>query len=254
MKLLTCAAARRRLMAFYDRELSAHEQLSVAAHLDGCPPCAAEAAALDQLGAALRATSSDVPAGVRRVGAPGSCLDGLRADILSRLHAEQDSSLKARLGRLFEDMHLVWIGLAASTATLICSIIMFGALSFASPGRNDSLAAVINYLGAAPGSNQNPFRLDSGVSFPSVNKDGYMPTMALTEQEALLALSAIVTKEGRVGVYGVLSDEGDRREVRALLDAITRARFAPAEFGGAPVAVNMIWLVSHTTVRGKVAS
>ena len=58
MKLLTCAAVRRRLMAFYDRELSAHEQLSVAAHLDGCPPCAAEAAALDQLGDAIRATSS----------------------------------------------------------------------------------------------------------------------------------------------------------------------------------------------------
>jgi Putative zinc-finger len=246
MKLLTCAAARRRLTAFHDRELSAHEQLSVAAHLDGCPPCAAEAAALDQLGAALRRSRSDAPVGMA----------GLRADILSRLHAEQDSSLKARLGRLFEDMHLLWIGLAASTATLICSIIMFGALSFASPGRNDSLAAVINYLGAAPGSNQNPFRLDSGVSFPSVNvnKDGYMPTMDITEQEALLALSAIVTKEGRVGVYGVLSDEGDRREVRALLDAIARARFAPAEFGGAPVAVNMIWLVSHTTVRGKVSS
>jgi Putative zinc-finger len=244
MKLLTCAAVRRRLTAFHDSELSAHEQLSVAAHLDGCPPCAAEAAALDQLGAALRASGSEVLVG----------MPGLRADILSRVHAEQDSSLKARLGRLFEDMHLLWIGLAASTATLICSVIMFGALSFASPGRNDSLAAVIDYLGAAPGSNQNPFRLDSGVSFPSVNKDGYMPTMALTDQEALLALSAIVTKEGRLGVYGVLSDEGDRREVRALLDAIAGARFAPAEFGGAPVAVNMIWLVSHTTVRGKVSS
>jgi hypothetical protein len=244
MKLLTCAAVRRRLTAFHDSELSAHEQLSVAAHLDGCPPCAAEAASLDQLGAAIRAASPDPRAGMA----------GLRADILSRVHAEQDGTLKARLGRLFEDMHLLWIGLAASTATLICSIIMFGALSFASPGRNDSLAAVINYLGAAPGSNQNPFRLDSGVIFPSVNKDGYMPTMALTDQDALLALSAIVTKEGRVGVYGVLSDEGDRREVKALLDAIARARFAPAEFGGAPVAVNMIWLVSHTTVRGKVSS
>jgi Putative zinc-finger len=243
MKLLTCAAVRRRLTAFHDGELGAHDRLSIEFHLEGCPRCAAEAATLDALGSALRAGAGDAPD-----------MSGLRADILSRLRAERDGSLNARLGRLFEDIHLVWIALAASAATLVCSVIMFGALTFGSPERNDSLAAIINHLGATPGSNQNPFRLDSGVSFPSVDKNEYMPTVALTEQEALLALSAVVTKEGRVGGYQVLANEGDSREVGALLDAITRARFAPAEFGGTPVAVNMIWLVSHTTVRGKASS
>ena len=56
------------------------------------------------------------------------------------------------MGRLFEDLRFVWIGLAATTATLICSVIVLGALAFASPGRSDSLAAMMNQLGATPGS------------------------------------------------------------------------------------------------------
>jgi len=243
MKLLTCATVRRRIMAFHDEELSAQDRFAVETHLEGCPRCAADAAAFDRLGDALRD-------GVRQT----NDMSGLRADILSRVKADHDRTLNARMGRLFEDLHLVWIGLAATAATLICSVIVLGALAFASPGRSDSLAAVMNQMGATPGSNLNPFRLDSGVTFPRFSKDDYMPTMALTEQEAVLALAAVVTKEGRVGGLEVLSDEGDRREVLALLEAIGRARFAPAEFGGAPVAVNMIWLVSHTTVRGKITS
>ncbi|MGH9329427.1 MAG: anti-sigma factor family protein, partial [Vicinamibacterales bacterium] len=186
MKLLTCAAVRRRLTAFHDGELAVRDRLAVETHLDGCPRCASEAAALDRLGEVLRGVARDQADDLR----------GLRADILSRVKAEHDGTLNARMGRLFEDLHLVWIGLAATAATLICSVIVFGALAFASPGRNDSLAAVMNQLGATPGSNLNPFRLDSGVTFPSVSKDDYMPTMALTEQEAVLALSAVVTKEG----------------------------------------------------------
>jgi len=37
----------------------------------------------------------------------------------------------------------------------------------------------------------------------------------------------------------------------ALRDAVSRARFEPATRKGMPVAVNMVWLVAHTTVRGK---
>ena len=32
---------------------------------------------------------------------------------------------------------------------------------------------------------------------------------------------------------------------------MSRARFEPATRKGLPVAVNMVWLVAHTTVRGK---
>jgi len=42
MTLLTCAAARRRLNAFYDRELPVGEQIAMTAHLDRCRECAGE--------------------------------------------------------------------------------------------------------------------------------------------------------------------------------------------------------------------
>ena len=37
----------------------------------------------------------------------------------------------------------------------------------------------------------------------------------------------------------------------AMLDAAARARFEPAKSGGAPVAVNVVWLLSRTTVKGR---
>lgn len=244
MKLLTCAAVLRRLPAFHDGELRAHDRLAVEAHLEGCPRCAAEAEEVARLGALLRTGSAVAP----------DDLSGMRADILSLVKAEREGTLHAWLGRLFEDLHLVWIGLAATAATLVCSTIVFGMLELAGPERSDSLAALIGTLGATPGSNRNPFPLDNRVRFPSVHEGDFMPAIALTEQEAVLALSAIVTKEGRVGGLEVLANEGDDREVVALLNAISRARFAPAQFGNVPVAVNMIWLVAHTTVRGKLES
>ena len=42
MTLLTCAAVRRRLAAFYDRELPVAELIAVEGHVKDCPPCARE--------------------------------------------------------------------------------------------------------------------------------------------------------------------------------------------------------------------
>ncbi|MBM3769696.1 MAG: hypothetical protein FJW27_00100 [Acidimicrobiia bacterium] len=45
-------------------------------------------------------------------------------------------------------------------------------------------------------------------------------------------------------------DAEEARGVANLLDAVSRARFEPASVAGLPVAVNMVWMVAHTTVRG----
>ena len=37
------------------------------------------------------------------------------------------------------------------------------------------------------------------------------------------------------------------------MDAVSSTRFQPAQRGGAPVAVNLIWLFERTTVRGKIS-
>jgi hypothetical protein len=74
---------------------------------------------------------------------------------------------------------------------------------------------------------------------------------SMTEGEAVLALSAMVTREGRVDGLELISNERDQRQMEQLLDAVSRARFQPAQQGGSPVSVNMVWLLAHTTVRGK---
>ena len=35
---------------------------------------------------------------------------------------------------------------------------------------------------------------------------------------------------------------------------MSRAKLQPAQGGGGPVAVNLVWLLAHTTVKGKISS
>ena len=67
-----------------------------------------------------------------------------------------------------------------------------------------------------------------------------------------LALNAVVTQDGRVSGVSVLSTEGRHpREMSPMLWAISNARFEPGRMGAAPVAVNLVWLLAHTTVKAK---
>ena len=58
MTLLTCVAVRRRLPAFYDRELPIPDQIAVESHISGCPPCAGELEDIRQLGDVLRCAAA----------------------------------------------------------------------------------------------------------------------------------------------------------------------------------------------------
>src|SRR5213083_1243929 len=107
MKVLTCAAARRRLHAFHDEELAIDDQIAVSSHLEWCDDCAGSFAELRALGSAMRAAL------------PGRELlsdeedASLRAAILNRINAEQTASFTAQLREMFDDMHLVYAGLGA---------------------------------------------------------------------------------------------------------------------------------------------
>ncbi len=77
------------------------------------------------------------------------------------MRAEAHESWTARAGRFLDDLHLVWIGLAATAATFLCGAVALSALHFGSPERRkDSLAAVIAVMSAPTGSDLNPVRLD----------------------------------------------------------------------------------------------
>ena len=71
------------------------------------------------------------------------------------------------------------------------------------------------------------------------------------EGDLVLPLSAIVTREGRVSGLELINKGQDQREHLDLVDALSRGRLEPAQFGGSPVAVNLVWLVAHTTVKPK---
>jgi hypothetical protein len=252
MTLLTCAAVRRRLAAFHDRELPVAELIAFESHLNGCQPCALELRDLASVGDALREAA-----------APGPADDwtGLAPGVIARMRAENNESLRARMERLFEDMHLVWIGLASTTATFLCGVIALGTLHFASPERHDSMAAVIAVMAAPSGSDLNPARLDWRYRVPSVPQNGVVQRTLessiladTVSDDMMLAVSAVVTREGGVADLSVLTNDRDRAHVNSILDAISQARLQPAELAGSPVAVNLVWILAQTTVKGKLRS
>jgi hypothetical protein len=282
MTLLTCSAVRRRLQAFYDRELAVEELIAIEAHVSDCPPCWSDLRELEDVGKALRLAA-----------APGPADDwtGLRPGVIGRMSAEAHESWTARVARAFDDMHLVWVGLGATAATVVCAGAVLSMLHFASPERNDSLAAMMPRVESADqidgdprrfaatdtrfasaadggdaidadaeaesapsGSDLNPATLDGRISVPSVPENGivYATLERSTMQEdSVLPLSAVVTREGRVSGLELLGTNHDIPRAMAIVEALSRGRLEPAESDGSPVAVNLVWLVAHTTVRGK---
>ena len=152
-------------------------------------------------------------------------------------------------------MHLVWPALGATAAVLVCLLASAGVMQATNEQRPDSLAGIIGYL-ASPGSNVNPARIDGFTTVPRRHESADWP---LASEDAVLALSAVVTREGRIQSIEMLAAEQARalkvkpEVVLAMLDAASRAQFEPARAGGAPIAVSMVWLLAHTTVVGREA-
>jgi hypothetical protein len=247
MRTLSCASTRRRLHAFHDGELPVSDQIAVGAHLEWCSGCANQYAELRFVRAALRST---VPG---RSTLSREEASAFTAAIMSRRSAEYRQSFVVRVREAFDDMHLVYAGVGATVATMVCVVIMLGMMRFATKERPDSLAAIVNFL-ATPGSNANPVTLDARIRMPRA-LDGAFSADSSAEEDAVFALAAVVTREGRIENLEMLKANGragaeQARVVESLMDAISRARFEPAQMEGLPVAVNMIWLVAHTTVRG----
>jgi Putative zinc-finger len=248
MTLLTCAAVQRRLPAFHDRELPIADQIAIETHLHDCPPCARDLHELQELGLALREASAP---------APPDDWTGVRSGVISRMRAEAHESWTAKGRRAFDDLHLVWIALASTAATFLCAGTVLSMLHFASPERQDSLAAVIAVMAAPSGSDLNPARLDGRIQAPSVPENGLVYATlerSMMDGDLVVPLSAIVTREGRVSGLELLNKWQDGREVTTIVEALSRGRLEPAQFGGSPVAVNLVWLVAHTTVKGKARS
>ncbi len=160
MNQLTCGATCRRLQAYHDRELSVEDQIAVGAHLEWCDALRRGAA---RPGARRRAAARDVARRPRRCRARNR--PSFQSAVVSRVKAEREVSFVARVRGMFEDMHLVYAGLGAAAAAIVCVVIMLGMMRFATIERPDSLAAIVNFL-ATPGSNENPVAVDARVVMP----------------------------------------------------------------------------------------
>ena len=74
----------------------------------------------------------------------------------------------------------------------------------------------------------------------------------MSEEDVEYALSAVVSREGRVqGVEMINQPPSNRPAVNAMLNEAYRMQFAPATDRGDAVAVSVVWLVTSTTVKGR---
>ena len=256
MRVLTCAATRRRLDAYHDEELSISEQIAVSSHLGWCDNCAESLDELRQLRDALRQAMPG------RVALSVEDDLNLQATVVNRIKVEERLSFGAWLQEAFADMHLVYAGLSAVAAAIACLAVTLGMMRFATNERPDSTAAMVRVF-ATPGSNLYPVSAGPRVRMPRALDEPIWATPA--DIDAHYTLSAIVTREGRVGSLEILnstggkwvpSDGAEAKAVEDLIGTVSRARFEPASIliepssmTGLPVAVNVVWIVAHTTVR-----
>lgn len=247
MTLLTCSAVRRRLAAFHDRELPVRDLIAIGAHLNDCPPCDRDRRELQAVGDALRTAA-----------APGPADDwtGLQAGVISRMRAEEHDSWPAWTRRTFDDWHLIWIGMASTAASLLVGGLVLSMFYFGSPShRPDSLAGFFNVLAAPSGSDLNPARLDNRYRVPTVPSGGIvfavLQNRTLDAEDTVVPLRATVRRDGWVSGIEPLASAHPPQDVQQLVDALSRGRLEPAQLAGSPVAVNVVWLVAHMTVKGQ---
>jgi hypothetical protein len=244
----TCTALSEKLSAYRDGELSVAAHLEVDQHLRDCAACRTTFEEFDVVGGLLRQQATTLSTSVGDL----PQRHGLAGAVVSRVLAEQEQSWPVRIRDAFEDMHLVWAGLCASAAVVICAALAAGIVLLApADQRSDSLRAMVAMM-AAPGTDLEPLPLAPGMEAPRVSPEAITPLMLASDltsaqnEDVELAISAVVTREGRIARPRLIEGTPNALLVQSLEDT---ARFHPASRAGSPVAVSLVWLVSHTTVR-----
>jgi hypothetical protein len=254
MKPLNCSATRRRLQAFHDRELAFTDQIAVSSHLEWCDECAAALADLRAIGAALQAFAPG------HVAESTDESEAFQRAVVNRVKAEREVSFFVRVRAMFDDMHLVYAGLGATAATVVCVVIMLSMMRFASVERPDSLAAIVSVL-------STPVECESGNDF--IDDFGCRARFAgrfqraneAAEQDVVFALDALLNSNGRLPNVEVLRTRMHRRAVASqveaidrLLDSVWSARVDGSSFSApawTPGSGNMLRLIERATVRAS---
>lgn len=253
MKTLSCAAARRRVQAFHDQELPVPDQIAVGAHLDRCDACAESLAELRAIRTALHGMAS------QRLTLSNEEAGAFASGVVSRHQAEDDASVLTRVRLMFDDMHLVYAGVGAAAAAMVCVAIMLGMMRFATSERPDSLAAIVTVL-------STPIECESGGDGDDTAgcrarwTERFQRANESAELDAIFTLDAVVTRHGRLANFAVLRAGGLRGRrsalgqvelIDGLCDAVSRSRLDSTATPGVSTTGNMLRLVEHATVRAN---
>jgi hypothetical protein len=250
MLSLSCAQVSAELSAYYDEELAVAERIAIADHLGVCASCRLEASDLEAIREALHATAriEDV------AWMPG--LNRLQTDILQRWDAEENASLSQTIRNLFDDSHRAWASVGVSVLASLS--LAFGAFVVGqSPIRHpESLKAVMTQNERAR--TGDIYLPETSVELPRAYAEAVMPATVLNRDgDEEVAFAALVTTDGHLEELEYLGERSRGRrsppatheQLSQLLNAAATARFEPARVAGLPVSFNLVWLVTHTTVR-----
>lgn len=248
--MLNCWFNRRHLAPYLDDELSIPRRIAVDHHLANCHRCARVANRERVLSRAVRRAAEDP--------IDANLAERLRVSgdmVLSRVAAEREVARDTGVRRLTEYPHLVWAAGAACAVTLVCALL--AASMVASVPQPGSLAARLLSL-SNPGSNENPLGLRMGMVTPQLSPDAQLLSrpdpIPRPGQSTGVTFALVLTREGTVSVLEVLGSSGaEPPSWSDLVGSAAGSRFVPAEYRGAPVAVNMVWVVEEVTIQGDVA-
>jgi len=251
--MMSCTDVRRELSAFFDEELSIGERIAIADHLDNCPGCAVEIDDLIAMRDSLQVENRSDQ------GAWAPLLSRLQSDIIERAAAEERVSLATWIRELLEDRRRAFATTGAALAAVGFVVLGVCQLGFGTKGHPDSLAALLEHeekVWAA--------RAETPLMLPRVNPETIMPTAVMNQaegEESYSAFAAIVTSEGNLSKLEFLGDtipatstsgRATQKQLETdLLAAASTASFQPASKAGERVPLNVIWIVTHRTVRGS---
>jgi hypothetical protein len=248
MKTLSCAAARRRLQAFHDRELMVRDQIAVGSHLEWCDACAAALAELGEVRSVLQACMAGRPVFTREEAA------AFNAGVVNRLKAEDDAAFLTRVRGMFDDMHFVYAGLGAAAAALVCVVMVLAMMRFAADEQPDSLAAIVNELAT-------PLECDGGTDLGETLAcrerwaERFQRVNASAGQDAVFTLEAVLTRQGRLANLARLRSRHQAAAsqvqlIEGLLDVVSRSRLDAAQ-PMLPGTAQVLLLVERATVRAN---
>lgn len=250
MLTLHCEQVRAELSAYHDEELPVADRIAISDHLDSCPVCRLEANDLSSISRALHVTARAEEV------AWMAGLNRLQADLLERWNAEEKASFSRTLRNLLDDPRRASTSLGVSIGASLCLAFLAFVVAHSPIRHPESLKAVMTQSERARAG--NIYLPEAAIELPRADPEAVMPaTVVNRDRSEEVAYAALVTADGHLEELRYLGERSHGRrsppatheQLSQLLNAVATARFEPARVAGAPVSYNVVWLVTHTTVR-----